>query len=84
MSGEINRLAVDYGIFNYAGNDPNDREHFLNPNVTEISILAFAEELVRKCAFVARKQVLESNNISVDFPGTTDIEYEILDHFGIK
>ena len=43
----------------------------------------FDKELILECVFLARKQVLESLNISFHFPGTTDVEHAIRDHYGL-
>ena len=80
----IDELAVHLGLFTFVGNDPENREYIINPNVTEDHVREFAKSLILECSFIVRKQVLDSNDIAFDFPGTTDVEHAIREHYGLK
>lgn len=84
MNSIVDELAVHLDLFTFVGNDPENREYIINPNITEDHVREFAKELILECVFLARKQVLESHNISFHFPGTTDVEHAIRDHYGLK
>lgn len=83
MNNKVDELAVHLNLFTFVGNDPENREYIINPNITEDDVREFAKELISECVFLARKQVLESHNISFHFPGTTDVEHAIRENFGL-
>lgn len=83
MNNKVDELAVHLNLFTFVGNDPENREYIINPNITEDDVREFAKELISECVFLARKQVLESHNISFHFPGTTDVEHTIRENFGL-